>query len=79
MNQAEDNLLRELRENIEQDIDVYLDTAISSRSQGYLHATAAADLCDKVAKRFREYNTQHETLYSNEELQGLSLGRSYRK
>ena len=77
MNQAEDNLLRELRENIEQDIEVYIEAYASSGHE--VSSLHSKDLCDMITKRFREYNTQHETLYSNEELQGLSLGRSYRK
>ena len=69
MNQADDNLLRELRENIEQDIEVYLDTAISSRSQGYLHASASTDLRGFVMKRFREYNTQVENTREEGEIE----------
>ena len=69
MNQADDNLLRELRENIEQDIEVYLDTAISSRSQGYLHASASTDLRGFVMKRFREYNTQVENTREEREIE----------
>ena len=64
MNQAEDNLLRELRENIEQDIEVYLEHASvlehTTRRRVVLADLASKNLRRFVMKRFREYNTQIE-------------------
>ena len=60
MNQAEDNLLRELRENIEQDIEVYIEAHDVEHRGHEVSSTHSVDLCDIVMKRFREYSKQRE-------------------